>query len=205
MQPAVAMTKLKLASLFLGSLVVASCAEQPPLAPISLSDADRTQLASLGVANVEREGTGFTLADSARQTIGVVRMDGDAIDVTLAAHRVVTQPTADAIAVECDGRGISLSRTIAMPVSALASLAACSEAMKVQAILVHAAIPQADVPVAPPKAASLQGYGCTALGSNSYCDGSTLVYSLDSICYDAAGFERIESTTYYILDAQYCY
>jgi len=177
---------------------VAACTQSDGEAP-SLPASVRESLERFGVTTVTRTDQRLTLEDNAGRTIGeVVLTDPSTIDATLAGNHVHSSGDSFTVTAECNAAGISLPRVgWSTDATARAVLSPCDDVLRVTAILLGASADRAD-------AASLQS-GCTFLGANTYCSGSTAVSSFDWLCYNNDGSsQHVNTTTYFDPDSWYC-
>jgi hypothetical protein len=170
------------------SLVFAACTNDAPADTTpDLSPEARMELAALGITSITQLGETFQLADRDGHEIGSVSVSGAELEAHLHGDRVHSQTTASSITVECNGVGASLPRDGVSPTSVTGALEPCTDALRVAEILTGNT-----------GAITGQGLarGCLFLGVNEYCLGSTLIKNFDSLCYDAIGWERIETVAY---------
>lgn len=126
---------MKLMSVFTLGLALVGCATDAEES--SISSAEREQLATLGVLDVEERADRYVLSDG-HDTIGEVQL-GSELRASLFDEHVTLAATKDFLAASCNGASATLTGTDgSLPISTAGDLASCNNAFRAVDILAGA-------------------------------------------------------------------
>jgi hypothetical protein len=159
-------------------------------------EVSRGALDDFGLGYVEVSDGRYVLEDPAGGRIGEVDLTDGAVRASYRDQHVATRVGGDSWSAECNGRAVTGTKGI--PSGASPALEPCRDALDIASQLAARRVGATP----PARGASLES--CIWLGINYWCDGSTLVYTFDSLCNNGEMSYTVSTTVLYAGDS-YCY
>lgn len=126
-------------------IVITACAETGERDVVP-SEANRRELADLGIARVTIEGSAHLLYDATGAQVGRVTTSARGVDVALHDATARTEMLDGARTITCNGAGITLAGDGTLATADVAALAPCRDALEVSALVLDDHLPRTSGP-----------------------------------------------------------